>query len=112
MIFLSRRCSQRSEYFVSASSCGGLIYAVANSVPLIQAVLLLDKADIGRRVDYSELGIYLDRGTISPEDLFDAVDRISQNCQDFKARATELKEESSRCQLLKILEGEILGFTK
>lgn len=100
-----------ADIFVSASGYGGLTHAVANSMPLIQTGRLLDKADIGRRVEYSGIGIYLE-GSIGPEDVSGAVERILQNYQGFKARALELKEESKRYQPLEILEEEILGFTK
>lgn len=63
---------QHADIYVLASGCGGLPHALANSVP---AGLLLDKADNRRRVDYSELGIYMGRSTVSPGDLFVAVDK-------------------------------------
>lgn len=99
---------QYADIFVSASGYGGLTHAVANSVPLIQTGRLLDKADIGRRVEYSGLGVYLE-GKIDPGDVSGAVDTILQNYQDFKDRAIKLKEESGEYQPLEILEREILG---
>lgn len=100
-----------ADIFVSASGYGGLTHAVANSVPLIQTGRLLDKADIGRRVEYSGLGVYLE-GKISPEDVSGAVDKILKNYQVFKDRAVGLKEESGNYQPLEILEQEILGLTR
>lgn len=100
-----------ADIFVSASGYGGLTHAVANSVPLIQTGRLLDKADIGRRVEYSGIGVYLE-GRIDQKDVSGAVDKILQNYQGFKERALQLKEESKRYQPLQILEEEILGFTK
>lgn len=100
-----------ADIFVSASGYGGLTHAVANSVPLIQTGRLLDKADIGRRVEYSGIGVYLE-GIIGSKDVSGAVDQILQNYQSFKNRALELKEESKRYQPLQILEEEILGFTR
>lgn len=100
-----------ADIFVSASGYGGLTHAVKNSVPLIQTGRLLDKADIGRRVEYSGMGVYLE-GKIDPEKVSGAVDRILQNYQGFQDRAIKLKEESNRYQPLEILEGEILGFVK
>lgn len=102
---------QYADIFVSASGYGGLTHAVANSIPLVQTGRLLDKADIGRRVEYSSIGVYLE-GSISPTDISGAVDKILQNYQGFKNRAIELKEDSKKYQLLEILEEEILGFTK
>lgn len=101
---------EHADIFVSASGYGGLTHAVANSVPLVQTGRLLDKADIGRRVEYSGIGVYLE-GTIGPKDVSGAVDQILQNYQRFKNRALELKEESKRYQPLQILEEEILGLT-
>lgn len=100
-----------ADIFVSASGYGGLTHAVGNSVPLVQTGRLLDKADIGRRVEYSGMGVYLE-GKIDPEDVSGAVDKILQDYQGFKDRATKLKEESRNYQPLEILEREILGLAK
>lgn len=97
-----------ADIFVSASGYGGLTHAVGNSVPLVQTGRLLDKADIGRRVEYSGIGVYLE-GKISPEHISGAVDKILQNYQVYKDRAIKLKEESTRYQPLEILEEEIIG---
>lgn len=102
---------QYADIFVSASGYGGLTHAVANSVPLIQTGRLLDKADIGRRVEYSGIGIYVE-GVVGPKDVASAVDRIVQNYQGFKDRASQLKEESKRYLPLEILEQEILSFAR
>ncbi|KAJ4397860.1 hypothetical protein N0V93_002097 [Gnomoniopsis smithogilvyi] len=101
---------EHADIFVSASGYGGLTHAVANSVPLIQAGRLLDKVDIGRRVEYSGLGIYLE-GNVGPKDVCVGVDRILHNYQAYKDRALRLKAESKSYQPLEILEQEILRFT-
>lgn len=98
-----------ADVFVSSSGYGGLTHAVANGVPLIQAGFLLDKADIGRRVEYSGLGVYLE-GKVGAKDVCGAVDNIFQNYQKFKDGAVRLKEESKGYHPLELLEKEILGF--
>lgn len=102
---------EHADIFVSASGYGGLTHAVANSVPLVQAGMYLDKADIGRRVEYSGAGVYLE-GKVGPKDVSGAVDKILQKYQSFKDRAIELNAESKMYQPLQILEEEILGFAR
>lgn len=102
---------EHADIFVSASGYGGLTHAVANSVPLIQTGMLLDKADIGRRVEYSGIGVYLE-GRVGSKDVSGAVDKILRQYQGFKDRALELKEESNRYQPLEILEKEILDLAR
>lgn len=100
-----------ADIFVSASGYGGLTHAVANGTPLVQTGRLLDKADIGRRVEYSGIGVYLE-GIVGPNDVSGAVDKILETYQGFKNRALELKDESKVHQPLEILEEEILGLSK
>lgn len=98
---------QHADIFISASGYGGLTHAVANSVPVIQTGFNMDKADIGRRVEYSGLGIYLE-GKVGPKDVCKAVEEMLLKYQSLKNRALALREESKEYEPLAILEKEIL----
>lgn len=97
-----------ADVFVSGSGYGGLTHAVANAVPLVQSGSNLDKADIGRRVEYSGLGLYLQgQQTILPEDVTGAVDKLLEDYDQFKDRARKLRGEAGGYDPLKILDREI-----
>lgn len=101
-----------ADLFVSASGYGGLTHAVAHGLPVLQTGRLLDKADIGRRVEYAGLGRYLP-GRVGPADVAGAVAALLHDYPAFRARACALRDESLRYQPLHILEEEIWAlFTK
>lgn len=106
---------QHAHLFISGSGYGGLTHAVANGVPLIQAGDKLDKADIGRRVEYSGLGLYVggsDPGEgrlMDPEVITAAVDKVFGDFGRFKKRALEMRDEAMGYQPLEILEREIMA---
>lgn len=68
---------QHPDILILASGYASWTHVGVNSVSLIQAGLPLDKADIGRWVDYSGLGVYLYKSAVSPQDVSGAVDRIA-----------------------------------
>lgn len=96
-----------ADVFVSNSGYGGVGHAVANSVPLVQCGSIFDKADIGRRVEYSGLGVYLPDGSRTPEAIAAAVQEVSTQPR-YKQRALEMRAESQTYDPFQIIEKEIL----
>jgi UDP:flavonoid glycosyltransferase YjiC (YdhE family) len=100
------------DVFVSSSGFGGLTHAVANSVPIVQGGWIVDKPDIGRRIEYSGLGLYIGREDYParPEAIRAAVKTIFDNYESYKRRAEELHAESERdYQPLECIKEEIMA---
>jgi UDP:flavonoid glycosyltransferase YjiC (YdhE family) len=95
-----------ADVFASNSGYGGLTHAVAQAVPVVQAGDVFDKPDIGRRVEYSGLGVFLTNSPPTPEDVAAAVDEVL--AQDkYKKRALSLQAESREYDPLQIIEDGI-----
>lgn len=105
-----------ADIFVSSSGFGALTHAIANGVPMIQSGTVIDKPDIGRRVEYSGLGLYLENFPPKPKDVRAAMDRIlfsgdGGSCK-YKQRATELRREAQTYRPLQMIEDEILAINR
>lgn len=96
-----------ADIFVSNSGYGGVGHAIANCVPLVQCGSIFDKADIGRRVEYSGLGVYLPDQSRTPEAIAGAVQEVLAQPK-YKRRALELRSESQTYDPFSIIEREIL----
>lgn len=97
------------DVFLSNSGYGGLTHAIANAVPVVQAGNKLDKPDIGRRVEYSGLGLFLSENhPPRPAEVLKAVEEVSRDGK-FKDRALQLQAESQVYKPLDTVVTEILG---
>lgn len=102
-----------ADVFVSSSGYGALTHSIANGVPLIQSGTVIDKPDIGRRVEYSGLGLYLENFPPKPEEVRAAVDEILSNRGGkYKTRALELQYEAQTYRPLQMIEDEILALAR
>lgn len=97
-----------ADIFVSNSGYGGVGHAIANSVPLVQCGSIFDKADIGRRVEYSGIGVYLPDQSRTPEAIAAAVQDVLAQPK-YKQRVSELRAESQTYNPFEIVEREILA---
>lgn len=100
------------DVFVSSSGFGGLSHAIANSVPMVQCGWIVDKPDIGRRVEYAGLGLYIGREDYParPEVIRSAVQTILDNREEYKRRAEALHAESETdYQPLECIKEEIMA---
>lgn len=102
-----------ADVFVSSSGFGALTHAIANAVPLVQSGTVIDKPDIGRRVEYSGLGMYLEKFPPKPEAVRAAVEEIlSNDGRKYKKRALELQREAQTYHPLQMIEDEILALVQ
>lgn len=100
------------DVFVSSSGFGGLTHAIANAVPLVQCGWIVDKPDIGRRVERSGLGLYIGREDYpaNPDTVRSAVTAVLSNPGKYKRRALELQKESlTKYRPLDYIREEILA---
>ncbi|KAF6824036.1 UDP-glucuronosyl/UDP-glucosyltransferase [Colletotrichum musicola] len=96
-----------ADVFVSNSGYGGFSHAVANGVPMVQAGDTFDKPDIGRRVEWSGLGVFLEESPAQVDKLRTALDRVLGE-DGFKRRAEELRGEARGYDPLGMVGEEIL----
>lgn len=99
-----------ADVFASNSGYGGLTHAVAQAVPVVQAGDVFDKPDIGRRVEYSGLGVFLANSPPTPEAVAAAVDEVLTQ-DEYKKRALSLQAESREYDPLQIIENEIMALS-
>lgn len=97
-----------SDVFVSNSGYGGLTHAVTNGVPMVQTGKDFDKPDIGRRLEYAGLGIFLENPPPKPEDVLAAIDQILRG-DKYRKRAKALQAEAAAGRPLEMVEKEILS---
>lgn len=97
-----------ADLFISNSGYGGLTHAIANAVPMIQNGNEFDKADIGRRVEYAGLGVYLGGPPPTPNHVENAVNRVLTD-DKYKRRAEELRIEAEAQRPLEVIEREIMA---
>lgn len=96
-----------SDVFVSNSGYGGLTHAVTNGVPMVQTGKDFDKPDIGRRVEYAGLGLFLENPPPEPKDVQNAVDQILTD-DTYRVRAKALQAEAKAARPLEMVEAEIM----
>lgn len=96
-----------ADVFVSNSGYGGLTHAVSNGVPMVQTGKDFDKPDIGRRVEYAGLGIFLENPPPDPKNVHDAVYRILHH-DAFRNRAKALQADAKAARPLETIEDEIM----
>ncbi|OLN87484.1 4'-demethylrebeccamycin synthase 4 [Colletotrichum chlorophyti] len=100
-----------ADVFVSNSGYGGFQHAISNGVPMVQAGDTFDKPDIGRRIEWSGLGVFLKESPPSSEAVREAVVEVLSNRQ-YKDRAHELRTEAKGFDPLQKVEDEIMALTK
>lgn len=96
-----------SDVFVSNSGYGGLTHAVTNGVPMVQTGKDFDKPDIGRRIEYAGLGIFLANPPPEPKDVQDAINRILED-DAYKIQAKALQAKAKETRPLETVEAEIM----
>ncbi|KAI7776245.1 glycosyltransferase [Diaporthe eres] len=64
------------DLFILSSGYGGLNHAVVNGVPVVQTGILIDKPDVGRRIEYAGLGVFIARFPPPADHIRDSVDRV------------------------------------
>lgn len=99
---------EHADVFVSNSGFGGVGHAIANAVPMVQCGSVFDKGDIGRRVEYSELGVYLPDEARTPDKIAAAVHEVL-TLPKYRQRALELSAECQAYDPYKIMEQEVLA---
>ncbi len=77
----------------------------------MQTGRLQDKSEIGVRVEWTGLGIFLWTSPAIPEKVAEAVGKILAN-GEYKRRALELKEEAANFGALDVVEREILALAE
>lgn len=97
-----------ADVFVSSSGYGGLNHAVVNGVPTVQTGILIDKPDVGRRMEYAGMGIYISEFPPPAEKLADSVNKILSN-DSYKMRVLELQKEAETYNPFELIECEILS---
>ncbi|KAK1622164.1 UDP-glucuronosyl/UDP-glucosyltransferase [Colletotrichum phormii] len=96
-----------ADVFVSNSGYGGFQHAVSNGVPMVQAGNTFDKPDIGKRIEWSGLGVFLTESPPSENAVGKAVVKVLGD-EKYKMRAEELKKEAGTLDPLRMVEEEIL----
>lgn len=97
-----------ADIFVTNSGYGGLTSAVANAVPVVQTGISEDKMDIGRRVEYTGLGVYV--RPVTADSIGTAIRRVLGDDR-FVERALQLKEEADLTDALQNVENEIIALS-
>lgn len=97
-----------SDVFVSNSGYGGLTHAVTNGVPMVQTGKDFDKPDIGRRIEYAGLGIFLPEPPPNPKDVLNSVDRLLKD-ETYRCRAKALQAEAKAARPLEMVEAAIIN---
>ncbi|OHF02942.1 UDP-glucuronosyl/UDP-glucosyltransferase [Colletotrichum orchidophilum] len=100
-----------ADVFVSNSGYGGFQHAVSNGVPMVQAGNTFDKPDIGRRIEWSGLGVFLSESPPSVSAVGQAVAEILGD-EKYKRRAGELRDEAGGFDPLRMVEEEILSLSQ
>ncbi|KZL84768.1 udp-glucuronosyl udp-glucosyltransferase [Colletotrichum incanum] len=96
-----------ADVFVSNSGYGGFQHAVSNGVPMVQAGNVFDKPDIGRRIEWSGLGVYLVESPPPVSAVHLAITKVLNDGR-YKNKAKELKIEAGRINPLRKVEEEIM----
>ncbi|KDN67295.1 putative UDP-glucuronosyl/UDP-glucosyltransferase [Colletotrichum sublineola] len=99
-----------ADVFVSNSGYGGFQHAVANGVPMVQAGNVFDKPDIGRRIEWSGLGIYMVESPPTVRGIHLAVTTVLSDGK-YQKRANVLKKEAEESDPFKQITEEILLLT-
>ncbi|KAK1593763.1 UDP-glucuronosyl/UDP-glucosyltransferase [Colletotrichum navitas] len=96
-----------ADVFVSNSGYGGFQHAVANGVPMVQSGNVFDKPVIGRRVEWSGLGVYMVESPPTVKDIHLAITKVLGDDR-YRKQANVLKKEAGRFDPLKKVMDEIL----
>lgn len=97
-----------ADVFVTNSGYGGLTSAVVNAVPVIQTGTSEDKLDIGRRVEYAGIGVYVHR--VTPDSIGTSVQHILGDLR-YKERVLQLKDEADSIDAMQNIENEITALS-
>ncbi|CAI0644903.1 unnamed protein product [Colletotrichum noveboracense] len=100
-----------ADVFVSNSGYGGFQHAVSNGVPMVQAGNTFDKPDIGRRIEWSGLGVFLEDSPVTVEAVGKALTEVLAT-DTYKTRAEELRTEAGTFDPLKKVEDEIMALVE
>ncbi|KAK2040437.1 UDP-Glycosyltransferase/glycogen phosphorylase [Colletotrichum somersetense] len=82
----------------------------ANGVPMVQAGNVFDKPDIGRRVEWSGLGVYIEESPPTVKGVHLAITNVLRD-ERYRKQAQELKKEAGKLDPLKTVTDEILLLT-
>lgn len=96
-----------ADVFVSNSGYGGFQHAVSNGVPMVQAGNTFDKPDIGRRIEWSGLGVFLEESPPSVSAVEQAVAEVLGH-EKYKRRGEELRKGAGSYDTLRMVEEEIM----
>ncbi|KAJ4412100.1 hypothetical protein N0V82_008850 [Gnomoniopsis sp. IMI 355080] len=96
-----------ADIFVSSSGYGGLNHAIVNGVPTVQTGILIDKPDVGRRMEYAGMGIYISEFPPPPAALADSIGKILSN-DSYRMRVMELQAEAERYKPFDLIAREIM----
>lgn len=95
-----------ADIFVSSSGYGGLNHAIVNGVPTVQTGILIDKPDVGRRMEYAGIGVYISEFPPPSAMLADSVDKILSD-ESYRTRVLALRAEAETYNPFEIIEREI-----
>lgn len=99
-----------ADLFISSSGYGGLNHAVVNGVPVVQTGILIDKPDVGRRIEYAGLGVFISKFPPPADQIRESVDKIISD-DKYRTRALELQSEATTYNPFEIIENEILSLS-
>ncbi|KAL1853158.1 hypothetical protein Daus18300_011897 [Diaporthe australafricana] len=97
-----------ADLFISSSGYGGLNHAVVNGVPVVQTGILIDKPDVGRRIEYAGLGVFIPQFPPPADKIRDSVDKVISD-EKYRTRALQLQAEAETYNPFEIIEKEILN---
>ncbi|KAI3393651.1 hypothetical protein diail_3831 [Diaporthe ilicicola] len=96
-----------ADLFISSSGYGGLNHAVVNGVPVVQTGILIDKPDVGRRIEYAGLGVFISQFPPPADKIRESVDKVISD-ENYWKRALELQAEAETYDPFEIIQNEIL----
>lgn len=96
-----------ADVFVSSSGYGGLNHAIVNGVPTVQTGILIDKPDVGRRIEFAGMGVYISEFPPTEAMVAKAVETILSD-NKYKKRVRELQAEAETYDAFGIIEREII----
>lgn len=99
-----------ADVFVSSSGYGGLNHAIVNGVPTVQTGILIDKPDVGRRMEYAGMGAYISEFPPPTAMLTESVDKILSQ-DSYRTRVLELQAEAETYNPFELIDHEIMGLS-
>lgn len=103
-----------ASVFVHGGGYGGLQHAIAHAVPVVQAGMSEDKPEVGARIEWAGMGVYLRKagrwdGVVTEEMVSEAVDRVLRDeGGGFGRGLDKLRKEAQEARPLETLEREIV----